>query len=176
MPGIFESVLSVFGLGYLSEIEEKAKILAEKRTNFVKNFVDVTLLYESQTPTKVGQNAIFSIPSDKYLQVAPGVWDRALTGPDDIKFDFEEPYKDSIATMDFDLYHVLFCKFAENGNFSKHYHLTDEIIKYLKGIVVGDLGNKTYKTGDTQFIPAMVVHIFHPVTSGYCLIGLKKAV
>ena len=169
-----DSILSLFGLASLAEVNELKKQLNNRRTEFKKRFVDVTLLYLNQDPSLIGADAVLSIPTDKYLQVAPGVFDRALEGPTDIKFDFEEPYRDIIARLNFHDCHVVFVKFEQDGEFVKHYHLTDEIIHYLQGTVRGGIHGEVFNEGDKQIIPAMTIHVFHPLSDGFAIIELYK--
>ena len=171
---ITRSLLALFGLAYYSEIQSLKAELARARNGFEKRFINVTLLYEGIKATEIKESDLLLIPTGKYLQVAPGVYDRALTGPNDIKFDFEKPYKEKIQKMDFDNCHVIFVRFIDNGRFSKHYHKTDEIIHYLEGIVRGGLNGTIFKAGDKQVIPAMTIHVFHPLSDGYALIELYK--
>ena len=169
-----KSFLSLLGLTYNSEIKALKAELNSARKSFEQRFINVSLLYEGINAIEIGEDALLSIPTDEYLQVAPGVFDRALTGPDDIKFDFEKPYSEAIKKMNFKDCYVVFVKFANNGNFSKHYHQTEEIIHYLEGIVRGGIAGEIYKAGDKQIIPAMTIHVFHPLSNGYALIELYK--
>lgn len=155
---------------------EKEKIGLFALSELEKKLFRVPISYNKNTEASimVGSDSYISIPSDRYIEVARGVFDRVIEGPDDIKFEHEEHWKDYIKKADFDNYINLFVKFKEGGSFKPHYHPVVEIIKCLQGAYIGTVQRTLFNAGETQFVEAYEVHIFEPVDDGYCLISLKK--
>jgi len=76
---------------------------------------------------------IVKLSTDQYTEVAPGVLDRILEGKQDIKFDFEKPYQDQIARLNFEIGDQILVRSARNGFFKKHKHPFSEAFEIFAG-------------------------------------------
>lgn len=123
---------------------------------------------------RVGKESYISIPDDRYIEVAKGVFDRVVKNADDVTYEHEKPFARKLKELDFENYVVVFVKFKQGGDFKAHYHPVIEYIHCLEGSYVGTEEGHLFSAGDLQIIPAFEVHVFRPVDDGYCLIALKK--
>ena len=81
--------------------------------------------------------SIVNIPSNKYLEVAKGVFDRLIESPTDIRYEEEKPFADYISKLDFENYYIIFVKSSKDGDFKLHHHDTLERLHCLKGGFIG---------------------------------------
>ena len=129
---------------------------------------------QDKAAVEVAHDGFISIPSDRYIEVAKGVFDRVVESPKDIRFAFEKPWRRKLKSIDFDNYIVLFVKFKTGGLFDLHYHPVIEKIHCLKGSYIGTPKGHLFAAGDVQHIPAYVTHLFKPVDDGLAIVCLKK--
>ena len=120
------------------------------------------------------------LSTEFYVEVAPGVLDRILEGPNDIKYKFEEPFREQIAKVDFGEGTQVIVRSAKGGHFVPHWHRRKEIIRALSGSYYGWVGSdETFGPGDIQVIPARKVHRYDIASVGpdgyqYSIITLFK--
>lgn len=76
---------------------------------------------------------LVKLSKDEYVEVAPGILDRILEGPHDIKYDFEKPYQEQIANLNFSIGDQILVRSARNGFFKKHKHPFAEAFTIFSG-------------------------------------------
>jgi hypothetical protein len=135
----------------------------------------VPISYENNAAAiKVDQKSYVSIPSDRYIEVADGVFDRVVTGKKDIIFDYEKVFIPYLQHIDFEKNIVLFAKFSKKAKFDAHYHPVIETIYCIEGKYKG-YSDIVYEKGDIQIIPPNKLHIFEGVEDGLCIVILSKS-
>ena len=149
----------------------------DQQRKHIKDFSDslrVSLSYADggTGPIVIDGKSYIAIPSEDYIEVAPGVFDRRVLHKDDIKFEHEESFRELLEKMDFESKHVLFVRFGFGSIFQPHYHLTDEEIYLINGSYESN-GN-IYKPGSFHYIPANQIHNWNTIEGGLALLTLKK--
>jgi quercetin dioxygenase-like cupin family protein len=139
-------------------------------------FLKVSLTYTSSVQAQyVGAEQYISIPSEKYIQVAPGVWDRRIMHPDDWLSEEEaQKFGPSLELFDFAHNVMLLVRFSEEADFPEHYHAQEEAFYIAEGEVYMGEQLGSFKAGDTVRIPAQMPHVFSAKEEGCCIIALKK--
>jgi quercetin dioxygenase-like cupin family protein len=160
--------------------EKALQTLSDVSNNLLKvdvHYTDESVLIVSDdgVAVRVNSDTFVSIPNNQYVEVAKGVFDRVISGPDDIRFDFEKKYAKSVRALDFDKYIVIFVRFDWNANFPPHWHRKEERIYCLEGSYIGTIPEeKIFRSGDVQIVPPKVIHVFRAITEGYAVLTLKK--
>ena len=139
--------------------------------------IRVQIAYSTKSEI-VAPGLSISIPSDRYVTVAPGVRDRRVVN----RFDkeFRMLTKDLGAKFNFRNNYVIIVRFHESGNFQSHVHPTVEKITMIKGTVQmfdseqHKKGNIMLSDGGEITIPAWEPHIFKAKEEGICIIELAK--
>ena len=146
---------------YFAEIEDLTK-------------VPVEYVHDDKKALYVDTNTKIEIPSDKYVRVADGVYDRFIKHKTDIRYGPEKKWAKMISGLDFEKYINLFVKFEEYGEFRAHYHPVVEYIHCLEGSYVDTTTDQKYEAGDIQVVAPNKVHTFKALEKGYCVIRLGK--
>lgn len=139
-------------------------------------FIKVSLNYTSDiSASYVGAEQYISIPSDKYIQVAPGVWDRRIREADQfISEDEKQVFETALDLFNFDENIIILVRFSQDANFPEHYHTENESFYLIDGKVSMGEDFGDIKKGESITIPARHPHIFKAKEAGQCIIGLKK--
>lgn len=161
---------------YQLDLTEMIEKLDEERSA-IREFsesIRVSLYYADgqRAPIVIDGASYISIPTDDYVEVAPGVYDRRVENKDDIKFEHEEAFRELLNPIDFEDQYVLFVKFGKASFFDPHYHLTDEGIFCVRGSY--ESNGKIYRPGEFHYIPAREVHNWNTIMPGLALLTLKK--
>lgn len=133
-----------------------------------------TLIKDEGSAVLIGQNTFISLSSDSYVEVAPGIFQRVLTEPDDIKFDTERPFQQDIRRSDFESNLVIFVRFTHGNAMKPHYHMTLQRIRCLAGSYVGTIDGQVFHAGSLQETPPKQIHLFQPIEDGYAIIEQAK--
>lgn len=165
----------------------EAKIMEDSRNLLDELYHKVSILPASKPVEYVEGRSFVLLPSDHYIEVAPGIHDRVVTGPENVLFDFEKEFISQIPESMFEDYIVVLVKFSKVDESMvtrgaegyeelwPHRHDTEEIIIVFVGKVYmrqfGDIGPKEER--NQIKIPAFVVHDFIPRTDGFAVVGLK---
>jgi hypothetical protein len=140
----------------------------------------------ASAPVMLDNNeVVISLRTDQYTEVAKNIFDRVLTGPNDVRFDHEGRFKKQIQRMNFDDAHVVFVTWGKGAEFKEHFHRQMEVVYCLAGsyislypkkIDVGqwDVGKHSFKKGQKQILPPLTIHTFESDEPGYALIELYK--
>ena len=136
--------------------------------------IRVTLRYAdgNSAPIVIDSGSYVSIPSNDYIEVADGVYDRRVEHKGDMRFKWEESAKDLLVDMDFENLFVIFVRFDKGSYFRPHYHETDEEITLIEGSYISN--KSMYTKGETQFVPANQIHDWETVEKGFAVLTLKK--
>lgn len=154
--------------------ETIASVSVEKTDEILEKLKVVEVRYQAKELTLPKD---VKLSTDFYVEVAPGVLDRILEGPNDIKFPFEEPLRDVIKNLDFSEATMVVVRSMEKGKFEPHFHRVKEtiipVIGSYKGLIEsgevwriekGDWvvipvdREYSFKAGDYQVIPAGYIH------------------
>ena len=130
------------------------------------------------------EQAINLIPTDYYIKVGEGVYDRRVKDKNDF-LDWEIPiFKKHLNVSKFKDHLVLFARFDPEefqesafitGVGSYHSHDVDEEIYLVEGSYREDVYGKVCdKSGTSILIKAFTLHSFIPLKKGYCIVYLKS--
>lgn len=118
-------------MGILSLVQRKKSRLADKAADgILEKMRRLDVMYtakELKLPDHV------KLSTEFYVEVAPGVLDRILEGPNDIKYSFEKPFANIISRVNFSKKTVVIVRSVEQGKFPPHWHSFHEEIICLSG-------------------------------------------
>lgn len=122
----------------------------------------------------VHKETFVRIPTNHYIQIAPGVMKRAVTSRHSMIYLEEHDFKKYLTHEMLEDNYVLFCMFYKNAFFDQHYHSLQETIICVEGEI--DCGDIILKAGESCIIPPYKKHIFKSLSSGggKALILLEK--
>lgn len=134
----------------------------------------VSLTAPSQTTEVFVEAGSVNIPTDRYLEVAPGIHDRVYTGTflDEVEREIFEPKLNKMDLSN-DKLNTILVLFRDEGKFQAHVHSTDEFIYMVSGIIHDDVNGVKIFSGDNYYIPAFKVHSFIVESAGACIIRIK---
>lgn len=117
---------------------------------------------------------LMSIPSDKYIEVANGIFDKRILSLDDLKTKEEKKAKKYLTEKDFEDNIVVLVKHKADADFIAHFHEFAETIISISGGFIGTMDGRRIYPGQSLFIERWVVHVYKPIKEGYSVILIPK--
>lgn len=155
----------------LRSLEELKQSLFRVSVNYP---FKTTFMKDEGNALLIGQDTFISLSSENYVEVAPGICQRVITGPDDIKFQTELNFSEEIRQRDFLNKLVIFVRFIHGDALKPHFHMSEQRITCLAGSYIGTLDGEVFRPGQVQVTPPKQIHIFQPVEDGFAIIEQEK--
>ena len=88
------------------------------------------------------------IPTDHYVEIADGVFDRSISSPDDLIFEWEKPFATTLESLDFRKHRVILNKSLKGARFEKHYHPEHEKLFCAQGAIKDTISGDSICAGE----------------------------
>ncbi len=151
----------------LRSLEELQRSLYRVSVNYP---FPTTFVKDEGNAILIGRDTFVSLSSDNYMEIAPGIYARVITGPKDMKYSDDGEFANAIRQANFSANLVIFVRFLHGDALKPHFHNTRQKIHCLAGSYIGTLKGQVFSAGDVQDIPARHIHMFQPIQDGYALI------
>lgn len=112
------------------------------------------------------------IPSDRYVDLAPGISDRMMTAPDNLVYSWEEIFTPIALQLDFSKQKVILNRSAKNASFIRHYHPEKETLYCVQGKFRELLSNRVIKAGELIAFEPFQAHEIHFLEDTLIIISL----
>ncbi len=123
--------------------------------------------------TFVNWNTI-DIPTDHYIEIGPGIVDRLVEHPEDLRFDWEEIFAPYMQQFDFDKQRVIFNRSAAGAKFPLHYHVEHEVLICVKGAFRETVGQQDIGAGDRIAFDSFEAHELHFIEDTLIVLSLAS--
>ena len=117
---------------------------------------------------------IIDIPSDEYLEVMPGIFDRTLSHKENLIYEWESLFIPLIETIDFYQFRVLLNHSKRDTVFDTHFHVEKESIIVVEGIILEVLTNTIISKNESIQFESMQPHEMKNLTDTKLIILLSK--
>jgi hypothetical protein len=146
---------------HVETINESKVLLQELRKRMEcaqENDTQTTIINLSDTTLDLNYN--------DYIEASSGskVFIRLAEGPDDIKFEFEEPFRPILNKIWNDDDTIILVKGKSGSYFPVHLHKENESLIIVKGSAYEKISNLTINEGEVQYTPRFAGHSFNPIT------------
>ncbi len=123
----------------------------------------------------VNWNAV-DIPSDKYFEIVPGIFDRIIHAKDHFIHEWEIIFKNALKQIDFTKYKVILNHSKKGSIFKMHYHVEPETLVCVNGSFREELTNKTILAGESIEFASMQPHEVTTLEQSYLIIMIEKRI
>jgi len=117
---------------------------------------------------------LIDIPTDKYLEIKTGIFDRSLISSDHLINEEEDVFKDAISNIDFDKFRVLLNYSKQGTIFDTHYHAEPESIIVASGQIQETLSGTDLSYNEVIRFESMQPHRILNLTDTRLIILLEK--
>ncbi len=114
------------------------------------------------------------IPSDKYFEIVPGIYDRVIHAKDHFIHEWEVIFKKALSDIDFNKYKVILNHSKKGSIFKMHYHVEPETLICVSGSFHEELTNKTIQEGEFIEFASMQPHEVTTLEQSYLIIMIEK--
>ncbi len=101
---------------------------------------------------------LIDIPSDEYIEIKPGLYDRTMTDENDYKEDWERIFEPALRGVDYTKHLVILNRSQKDSIFDLHYHLQPETIMCIEGSITETVSRTTLTAGDLIHFESMEKH------------------
>lgn len=116
---------------------------------------------------------LVEIPSDEYMEIKPGIYDRTLKTADHLISSEEEVFKDILKDIDFDRHRVLLNYSKKGTKFETHYHVEPESIIVASGSIHEKLSNTILSENSIIRFESLQPHCIENLTDTKLIILLE---
>ncbi len=117
---------------------------------------------------------LIDIPTDKYIEIKPGIYDRTLESSDHFISEEEKIFKDALNNIDFEKFRVLLNYSKEGTIFETHYHAEPESIIVAEGQIQETLSGTILSDNEVIRFESMQPHRILNLADSRLIILLEK--
>ncbi len=117
---------------------------------------------------------LIDIPSDRYLEIKEGMFDRIIRHKEDLIEEWEKVFIEYLDRINFDRYKVILNRCTHNALFPLHYHIERESIICVAGSVIEMVNKVVLKKGDRIDFEKMEQHEILALEDAMLILLIEK--